>query len=216
MCPETPYNPLAKRNLAESIQKAMLSRPVIKLPPTTPFEGAGIYAIYYVGKFPPYKAIAEANKRDWSAPLYVGKADPKGGRAGGDLDLPHGRVLYSRLKKHAESIKDANNLNLDDFYCRYLIVDDVWIPLGERLLIQLFKPVWNSKLLTGFGSNVPGKERTGKRSPWDTIHAGRYAAQVFKPGAKTESEILGELAEFLAHKPDIFVPGEGGDAEDAE
>ncbi|MGN0878536.1 MAG: hypothetical protein ACI4WT_03650 [Oligosphaeraceae bacterium] len=41
-----PFNPLDKRNLAESITDAMLARPVSKLPPS-PFIAAGIYAIYY-------------------------------------------------------------------------------------------------------------------------------------------------------------------------
>lgn len=207
---EEPYNPLDKRNLAESIEKAMLRRPVIKLPPTTPFVGAGVYAIYYVGKFLPYRVIADANRRDYSAPVYVGKAVPAGGRTGGDLDLPHGQALYARLKKHADSIKSAKNLSLTDFYCRYLVVDDVWIPLGERLLIQLYKPIWNGPV-SGFGSNVPGKNRPGKRSAWDTIHGGRYAAQEFKPGLKTEAELLKDLADFLAHKPANFVPQEGGE-----
>ena len=33
----------------------------------------------------------------------------------------------------------AENLDVDDFECRYLIVDDIWIPLGETLLIGRFK-----------------------------------------------------------------------------
>lgn len=36
----TPYNPLDKRNLAESVASAMLHTPVQKLPPE-PFIGAG-------------------------------------------------------------------------------------------------------------------------------------------------------------------------------
>lgn len=43
----TPYNPLDKRNLAESVASAMLHTPVQKLPPE-PFIGAGVYAIYYI------------------------------------------------------------------------------------------------------------------------------------------------------------------------
>ena len=40
----TPYNPLDKRNLAESVASAMLHTPVQKLPPE-PFIGAGVYAL---------------------------------------------------------------------------------------------------------------------------------------------------------------------------
>ena len=42
----SPFNPLDKRNLAESVTDAMLARPVESLPPAR-FIGVGIYAIYY-------------------------------------------------------------------------------------------------------------------------------------------------------------------------
>ncbi len=47
-----PYNPLEKRHLAESIANALLVRPVGPLPPEDPFEGAGVYVIYYTGGLP--------------------------------------------------------------------------------------------------------------------------------------------------------------------
>ena len=56
----TPYNPLDKRNLAESVASAMLHTPVQKLPPE-PFIGAGVYAIYYKGDFEPYRKLVELN-----------------------------------------------------------------------------------------------------------------------------------------------------------
>lgn len=59
----TPYNPLDKRNLAESVASAMLHTPVQKLPPE-PFIGAGVYAIYYKGDFEPYRKLVELNSRD--------------------------------------------------------------------------------------------------------------------------------------------------------
>jgi hypothetical protein len=48
-----------------------------------------------------------------------------------------GNVLFRRLKEHAESIRSAQNLDIKDFYCRFLVVDDIWIPLGESLVISL-------------------------------------------------------------------------------
>ena len=72
------------------------------------------------------------------------KAVPAGARKGGfGLDVPPGQVLYNRLDEHAQSIEQAKNLNLADFQCRYLVVDDIWIPLGEAMLISKFVPIWN-------------------------------------------------------------------------
>jgi hypothetical protein len=136
---DEPYNPLDKRRLGESVATALLKRPVISLP-TAPFTGAGIYALYYTGSFPAYKKIADKNKNGrWNAPIYVGKAVPPGARKGGyGLDEAPSEVLYRRLREHAETIQQAENLKLEDFKCRCLIVDDIWIPLGESLLISMF------------------------------------------------------------------------------
>ncbi len=49
-----PFNPLDKRNLGISIARALLSQNLDSLPPTKPFAGAGIYAIYYTGIHKPY------------------------------------------------------------------------------------------------------------------------------------------------------------------
>ena len=146
-----PFNPLDKRNLAESVTDAMLARPVEPLPPK-PFVGAGIYAIYYVGSFPLYDKIACRNaKGAFQQPIYVGKAVPAGARKGGfGLGAEPGQALYNRLCDHAKSIAEAKNLETDAFFCRYLAVDDIWIPLAESLLIGRFAPLWN-RILDGFG-----------------------------------------------------------------
>lgn len=182
---EKTYNPLDKKNLGESVADALLERPPIQLKDIVVFEGAGVYAIYYKGKFPAY---AESVRKGY--PIYVGKAVPKGGRRGDiALGAPVGPVLYARLREHAESIRQAENLNLDDFWCRYLVVDDIWIPLGETLLIQKYQPTWNHQL-PGFGIHDPGGGRyQQQRSDWDTVHPGRAWAMRCKPNAR-ESEIL--------------------------
>jgi hypothetical protein len=152
-----PYNPLNKLRLGESVAKALLERQVVALPPAAAFLGAGIYTLYYTGNFPAYQKIAEKNRGDqWAAPIYVGKAVPLGTRKGGyGLGETPGEVLYRRLREHAESIQQAENLALEDFRCRYLVVDDIWIPLGESLLISMFAPLWNQHL-DGFGNHDPG------------------------------------------------------------
>ena len=133
---EKPYNPLARENLGKSVAEALLTRSIMPMPPAsrrsrataatgfTPFPGAGIYVIYYVGNFPLYTPISEQNKskvKPSSAPIYVGKADPRGSRTGiydTALNLED-KPLYERLCEHSKSIEQAQNLNLEDFYCRY-------------------------------------------------------------------------------------------------
>ena len=193
-----PYNPLDKLHLGESVAKALLTRPIDELPPA-PFPGAGIYGLYYVGKFPAYARVAEKNlKNQWAAPIYVGKAVPPGARKGGyGLGEVPGEVLYRRLREHAESIQQTDNLSLDDFRCRFLVVDDIWIPLGESLLISTFSPLWN-RILDGFGNHDPGAGRYNQQnSTWDVIHPGRPWAAKLKPNARSQDEILKSIAEFF-------------------
>jgi hypothetical protein len=114
---ETPYNPLDKKNLGVSVADAMLNKTVSPLPPEDRFIGAGIYAIYYVGDFPAYVPIVERNQDGrFEAPIYVGKAIPAGARRGGGLGVTTGPVLFRRLNEHAQSITQAKNLNLSDFF----------------------------------------------------------------------------------------------------
>lgn len=192
---EPPYNPLDKKHLGESVADAMLARAVGPLPPAQAFMGAGIYAIYYAGNYPAYRTVAERNQKSkFAAPIYVGKAIPAGGRKGGfGLDVVAGPVLYNRLAEHAESIEQTKNLNLKDFFCRYLVVDDIWIPLGETLLIEMFAPVWNMAI-DGFGNHDPGAGRyQQQRSYWDMLHPGRHWALKCRPNKKSEKEILEAL-----------------------
>jgi len=194
-----PYNPLHKRHLGESVAKALLARPVVALPPPKAFSGAGVYALYYIGGFPAYRLIAAQNADDqWAAPIYVGKAVPAGARKGGyGLGEAPGEVLYRRLREHGESIGHAENLQVEDFYCRYLVVDDIWIPLGESLLISMFSPLWN-QLLDGFGNHDPGTGRYNQQnSPWDVIHPGRPWAAKLQPNLRSHKDILGDVAKFL-------------------
>ena len=188
---EIPYNPLEKKNIGESIVKAMLDSEKHALPPSK-FIGAGVYALYYSGNNPIYKGL------DPDTPIYVGKAVPLGARKGNvGIGEDQGIALYGRLKDHAESIESAVNLELKDFECRYLSVDDIWIPLAETLLIERFHPIWNT-LVDGFGNHDPGKGRYGQqRSDWDTIHEGREWAKKLKPSPKTKESILATIADAL-------------------
>ena len=196
---EHSYNPLDKKNLGVSVADAMLARPVVQLPLEKSFVGAGIYAIYYVGDLPLYERVTKRNNRKrFSWPIYVGKAVPRGARRGGfGLGEDPGNALFIRLKEHARSIEQAENLDISDFVCRYLIVEDIWIPLGESLLIEKFSPVWN-KALDGFGNHSPGKGRFNQqRSLWDVMHPGRDWALRCAENNLSYEDIVASVEEFL-------------------
>jgi len=196
-----PFNPLDKRHLGESVALAMLRQPTVPMAALSDFDGAGVYAIYYHGPFPAYKLITEWNKAEHRAPIYIGKAVPKGARKGSDLSANPGRVLFSRLLQHLRSIEEAKNLNTKDFSCRYLVVDDIWIPLGESLLIARFAPLWNS-LIDGFGNHDPGKGRhAGLRPRWDVLHPGRSWAEKCQPRDENAEQIILEARDFLRNNP---------------
>lgn len=200
---EVPFNPLDKRNLGVSVADALLVRDPSPMPPPESFVGAGIYAIYYRGDFPEYSAVTRGTTDcETAAPIYVGKAVPAGARKGGfGLDISPGAVLWKRLSEHAKSIIQASNLNIDDFYCRYLVVDDIWIPLGESLLIEQYQPIWN-KVIDGFGNHDPGSGRhQQQKSAWDVLHPGRSWAEKLQPNTRSLAQIIGNLRLFLSGGP---------------
>ncbi len=113
-------------------------------------------------------------------------------------------VLSSRINQHTESISAAKNLSLSDFRCRWLVVDEVFIPLGESLLISHFKPLWNV-VVEGFGNHDPGAGRASGRKPaWDVLHPGRAWADRLQ-AACTREEILSGIQ---SHMDSIPIPPE--------
>ncbi len=195
----TPYNPLDKINLAKSIEFELLGRAPVSFSDTVSIKGAGVYVIYYTGPFPAYQDISQKNENGkFRQPIYIGKAIPKGGRKGGiTADASSGRSLADRLSQHAASIEQASNLSLNHFQVRYLVVDDIWIPLGENMLIDTFKPVWN-RAIDGFGNKDPGNRRaTQFKSPWDTLHPGRLFAEKLAESPLTVSFLEQRVSDYL-------------------
>lgn len=193
------YNPLEKKHIGESVVKAMLDQAAMPLGSITPFIGAGIYALYYKGSFPAYVEAAKAKKSEkFKHPIYVGKAVPQGARKGVNIQV--GQELFKRLRDHSESIKQTSNLDINDFYCRYLNVDDIWIPLGESLLIEIFKPVWNVAI-DGFGNHDPGGGRyKGMKSKWDVLHPGRAWAIKCQNRPESEADLIGSIRAYLSRR----------------
>ena len=203
-----PFNPLDKKNLGASVAEAMLEQSPIPLDKLQSFVGVGIYAIYYTGDFPAYRPLAERNRQGFTAPIYVGKAVPAGARKGGGVGASNSKALFNRLMEHRESIKAVEkaheesigageNLKIEDFHCRFLVVDDIWIPLGESLLIAKFAPVWNA-IIDGFGNHDPGAGRyNGLRPKWDVLHPGRGWADKCAIRKETPAQIEREVIDYF-------------------
>jgi hypothetical protein len=172
-----PFDPLDYDTIASTVVDALLHQALAPLASLEPFRGAGIYALYYGGGFPPYAPIRLA---ECEVPIYVGKAVPAGTRKGIDeLEPDVDQVLDKRLREHQDSIAAASNLKTEDFQCRFLCVKHLWIPLAEQVLVRRFRPAWNT-VLDGFGNHDPGKGRGAMRRPrWDILHPGRtWAARL--------------------------------------
>lgn len=197
-----PFNPLEKKNLGASVAEALLGGKVHELETLEKFPGAGIYAIYYGGDFEVYEELAKRNAGGRAlAPIYIGKADPPGSRKGRGQASSGGSPLYNRLAQHRESIRAARNLNAADFRCRFLVVDDVWIPLGEAVLIARFAPVWNT-IIDGFGNHTPGEGRfKGMRPRWDTLHPGRAWAARCQDRPESAADVARDVVQYLRAAP---------------
>lgn len=65
--------------------------------------------------------------------------------------------MRDRLGQHHSYIDEADNLSVEDFWFRVLVVDEIFIPLGENMLIEAFRPVWNL-VIDGFGNKDPGED----------------------------------------------------------
>jgi hypothetical protein len=144
------------------------------LPPSR-FIGAGIYALYYIGEFHPYESLAVMNRESLQLPIYVGKAVPPGWRTGRSINTEKTN-LHGRISEHAKSIRLAENLQVEDFRCRFVILGgqeaDLIGPV-EAELIRRYRPLWNN-VVAGFGIHHPGSGRYEQaRSEWDVLHPGR-------------------------------------------
>lgn len=185
-------NHIYKSNAFDEIIKDTIrffnGTPVLRLPPPERFSGTGIYALYYVGASLYYTQISDKNRMEFRLPIYVGKAVPEGWRQGRVAkNQTRSFELYRRLKDHAQSIRNAENLNSEDFLCRFMILEEGaenMIGTVEAALIRYYTPIWNT-LIDGFGNHDPGKGRYKQaKSDWDILHPGRNWA------AKCDGESL--------------------------
>ena len=110
------YNPLDMNNLAESTARAFANQPVLNLAELKPFEGSGVYAIYYSGPFELYMPISDDNRRtQGSQAIYVGEAGRDKRKGVSASSSVSGKVIYARLEDHKASIQFAKNIEVNDF-----------------------------------------------------------------------------------------------------
>jgi hypothetical protein len=180
------YNPLDYRNLTRNLVQELMNRPPHSLPLPHRFNGAGVYALFYAGDFAAYRYLVTPNA---DQPIYVGKAVPGGARKGRTKSNPSTSPLYNRINEHARSIRAVENLRIEDFLCRYLVVTPLWITMAERFLIEHYQPLWNLAV-DGFGDHDLGSGRhQGEISWWDALHPGRNWAAKLR---QTRSQAMAE------------------------
>ncbi len=87
-----------------------------------------------------------------------------------------------RIRQHARKIDKALDLDLSDFFARYLPADDLFAPMAERLMISDLQPAWNV-VLEGFGVNRQGSGREDKqlRPQRHEVHRGVDWADAMPP-----------------------------------
>ena len=172
--------------------------PVHLLPPPESFIGAGVYALYYIGESPYYKRLYELNRLSFVQPIYVGKAVPRGWRQARVHEVSN--ELYSRLTDHHNSINQVGNLKIEDFRCRFMILEDASVDLigtVEAALIRQYTPIWNS-CIDGFGNHDPGSGRYDQaKSDWDILHPGRKWANRLRGNHPSENEIITKAENYF-------------------
>lgn len=146
-------------------------QPLHRLDSLKPFPRTGVYAIHYIGKPLLYGLYGSSVTRVYTGQSSGGKRKGVGYIKTGDKEaddyatylflrqydtLPS---VYDRLNQHRKSIAAAKNLDLENFFCSFLLMNRIWVRAVEDLLIREFNPVWNV-CLDGFGNNGVGGRGT--------------------------------------------------------
>lgn len=122
----------------------------------------GIYCLYTLGSstFPLYQYF------NTDYPIYIGCSITY------STECPR-QGIRERLNIHRNSILQATNLSLDDFYYKALVLNPNVILRCEYLLQNYYQPLWDDKngCLCGFGKK--NQKVITNISKWDVIHPGR-------------------------------------------
>jgi len=197
--PEAIFDPTNPKTAGRFVALTLVAQPRHGLGSLQEFYGAGVYAIYYKGPFEAYAPLCGVDH-----PIYVGKAEPQDPAAKDAIG--QGVKLFGRLNEHAKNIRKATStLSIDDFECRFLVVQSGFQTAAEDHLINFFKPIWNSETSICYGLGKHGDSastRANKRSPWDTMHPGRKWADATTEDQRAPELIRQRIAEhFTRHPP---------------
>ena len=166
-----PFDPLEVENIGVTLAVELLEQPLHSMPPEEAFAGAGVYALYFSGDHDAYTSLVKLDGGRQKFPVYIGKAAGESSKQGFISQTGGKKKLYDRIRNHASSIDEVSNLDISDFCCRFLVLNDAYISLAESAMIRVFRPPWNGM---SFGSKVVGNNRmSGTPSLWDSLHPGR-------------------------------------------
>lgn len=173
--------------------------PLHRLLPPGQFLGPGVYGLYYIGAYELYAKIAQLNQGACVQPIYVGKAVPPGWRTA-RTGTSETFDLYQRLREHTRSIERGANLRIDDFRCRFMILNgiegDLIVPV-EAELIRKYLPLWNT-VVDGFGNHDPGAGRYNQAlSEWDVLHPGRLWADRLTGVSPILEDVIAKIRRVL-------------------
>jgi Eco29kI restriction endonuclease len=193
------FDPLSVENVGVTLAVELLQQPTTPFPPTEKFNGPGVYALYYSGDHPAYAPLVKLDGGRCIYPVYVGRAARQNANQGFSPRPSTGTELFKRIRDHYLSVRQVENLNINHFHVRYLVLKPAYINLAESVLIMAFRPPWNGM---GLGSNRTGTPRmAGKGSLWDSLHPGRRG----RPAGEDETaqEAAGLVARRVAelHEP---------------
>jgi len=176
--------------------------PVYPLPISERFHGTGIYALYCIAQSGIYAKFYQINRTEFAIPIYVGKAVPKGWRQGRILSSMDSKIyeLNNRITEHSRSISLGDGLKIEDFFCRFMILEGKesdLIGTVEAALIRKYQPIWNT-LIDGFGNHDPGKGRYKQaKSDWDVCHPGRTWAERCQGTPANQETLFQDIERFL-------------------
>ena len=202
-----PFTPPEDRRVVDAMTEELLQCPVESICDMVGIvDTPGIYAIYYIGDYPAYEPLLKWNEGGAFAwPIYVGKACGPGEGCENSFVVGRRVTIRERMQAHCCDINAASNLDMADFYCRFLSMEDVLAIQGESLLIARFAPLWNL-VVDGFEDCGASHRTHGMvKGRWDALHPGRQHAESLISREESVSRITLEVREYLERDPPATV-----------